>query len=256
MSLVLRDVHFSYGGRDAVCGVSCAFEPARVTGLIGPNGSGKTTLLKLAAGELRPRAGAVLLDGAAVRDMPAKRRARRIAVVPQRASLEFDFSVLDMVLMGRQPHLGRMQPEGEGDLMLARAALARMGIGELEDRNARELSGGEWQRVLIARALCQDTGALLLDEPVSSLDIRHQMEVLAGIRSLSREKRTTVAVVLHDLNLAAHYCDALVMMRGGELVAEGTPGEVLTGDRLGAVYGIDARVERDGDAVRVRVVYL
>ncbi len=256
MSLELRNVHYSYGGHDAVSGVSCAFAQARVTGLIGPNGSGKTTLLKLASGELRPGEGMAILDGCAVRDMPAKRRARRIAVVPQRASLDFDFTVLDMVLMGRQPHLARLQSEGGKDLELARAAMVRMGIEQLSDRNARGLSGGEWQRVLIARALCQDTEVLLLDEPVSSLDIRHQMDVLSAIRFLTREKQMTVAVVLHDLNLAAHYCDALALMKDGRLVAQGGPEAVLTAERMHAVYGIEAVIEATDGGIQVRPVYL
>lgn len=256
MGLVLTDVRFSYGDRLAIRDASCAFEQGRVTGLIGPNGSGKTTLVQIASGELRPSAGAVLFGGRPVRELSAKRRAQRIAVVPQRANLEFDFTVLDMVLMGRQPHLARFEREGERDLQLAHAAMEALGIAHLQARNARALSGGEWQRVLIARALCQDTDVLLLDEPVSSLDIRHQMEVLAVIRNLARDRGVTVAVVLHDLNLAAHYCDSLVLMDGGAPASLGSAAEVLTSDAMRKVYGIEARIEQDQGGISVRPIYL
>ena len=256
MSISLHEIGFSYGGREVLKNVSCTFDQGVVTGLIGPNGTGKTTLLKLASGELKPGQGAILLDSKPVRSMSAKARARRIATVPQRAKLSFDFSVMDMVLMGRQPHLRRFEREGAKDNEIAMQAIERMGIAHLKDRNARALSGGEWQRVLIARALCQQTDVILLDEPVSNLDIRHQMEVLSTIRELAHERKAAAVVVLHDLNLAAHYCDKLILLSEGDIAAQGSAGAVITPTLMKSVYGIDASVEPDGDSVLLRPSYL
>ncbi len=243
----LRDAGFAYGERVALSGISHAFDDGLITGLIGPNGSGKTTLVRLISGALRPTAGQALMAGRAAFSIPERKRARMLALVPQSARLDFDFTVLDMVLMGRQPYLGRFEREREADLALANAAIERLGLLDFAGRNARALSGGEWQRVLIARALCQDTPVLLMDEPVSSLDIRHQMEVLRAVRDLSRERRVTTILVLHDLNLAAHYCDRLLLLKDGQLQSSGVPKDVLTADSIRQTYGILAAVEQDKD---------
>lgn len=245
MKLTLNDVRFGYGETENIHGITYAVSGGKVTGLIGPNGSGKTTLIKLIHGSLMPSAGTIELDGKQITNKSAKARARMMALVPQRSLLEFDFTVLDMVLMGRQPHMGRFDRESAQDLALARDAMARMGLEDLEKRNARTLSGGEWQRVLIARALCQQTPLLLMDEPVSNLDIRHQMEVLREIRTLSRDKAASCVLVLHDLNLAAHYCDELLLLDHGEQVAQGTPAQVLTAELIDQVYGIKTHVYTD-----------
>lgn len=257
MKLELLDLRYAYGGREALRGIGHALAEGLVTGLIGPNGSGKTTMVRLLSGELRPTAGQALLDGSPVNAIGERKRARMVSVVPQRASLEFDFTVLDMVLMGRQPYLRRFEREGEDDVLRARQAMSALGIEPLEARNARTLSGGEWQRVLIARTLCQDTPVMLMDEPVSSLDMRHQMEVLGMIRRLSREQAKTIVLVLHDLNLAAHYCDRLLLLKEGALAAQGSPTQVLTEARMREVYGIETKIERDGTGeVLIRPVYL
>lgn len=256
MKLSLVGAGYRYGDQWALSGITHAFGEGLVTGLIGPNGSGKTTMMRLLWGELSPTEGSALLDGQEVGKVAERRRARMVSVVPQRSHLEFDFTVLDMVLMGRQPFLGRFEREGERDLSMARGAIDRMGIAHLSTRNARTLSGGEWQRVLIARALCQHTPVLLMDEPVSSLDIRHQMEVLREIRALSLGEGVTVAVVLHDLNLAAHYCDRLLLLSEGRLLAQGVPEQVLTAQWLRQAYGIEARIEHDEGGVSVRPNYL
>lgn len=243
MEMTLQQLTFAYEAEQSVLrGVSARLGPGLVHGVIGPNGSGKTTLIKLMSGALTPRSGSVALDGAEIGRLSARQLARAVAVVPQKSDLAFDFTVLDVVLMGRQPYIGRFAREGEADLRRAEEAMRQTGVYELRGRAATSLSGGEWQRVLIARALCQDTPVLLLDEPVSNLDVRHQIDILLLARQRARRAGALVAVVLHDLNLAAHFCDDLLLLAGGELIAQGRPAEVLRPERLKAVYGIDARV--------------
>lgn len=257
MKIVLKNIQFNYGDRTAINDVSYAFDEGLVTGLIGPNGSGKTTLIRLIAGLLKPDSGQVLMDDKPGTSMPEKKRAQLLALVPQYARLDFDFTVLDMVLMGRQPYIGRFDRERPEDIRYARTALERLGLSSFENRNARLLSGGESQRVLVARALCQNTPAMLMDEPVASLDIRHQMETLSIVRQLSCEQGVSVIMVLHDLNLAAHYCDRLVLMKEGKLEASGTSVQVLTREKLLSVYGIEAAIEAgNDDTVTIKPHYM
>jgi iron complex transport system ATP-binding protein len=207
------------------------------------------------AGEITPQGGSVLLDGQSVHQMPRRALARALAVVPQSAHLTFPFTALDVVMMGRHAHIGRFHTEGADDVRIARAAMAQVGVLDLAQRPATELSGGEWQRVVIARALCQNTPVLLLDEPVASLDIRHQIDVMSLIRALCRDDHRVAVCVLHDLNLAAHYCDRLILLRGGAVLADGAPGEVLTEDNIRRAYQIESVVLNDGGKMRVAPVY-
>lgn len=256
MRLRVENACFGYEEHPVLRDVSVTFEKGRLTGIIGPNGSGKTTLIKLMSGAIRPTSGTVLLDGREIREYSGKKLSQALSVVPQKSQLEFDFTVLDVVLMGRQPYIGRFGQESAQDLALARQALQLTGVDHLAKRPVTGLSGGEWQRVIIARALCQSTPAMLLDEPVSSLDIRHQLEVLSLVRRLAHQRKVAAVCVLHDLNLAAHYCDELVMMNAGQLVAQGRPDQVLTPEQLRAVYGIEARVLPEADGmVSVMPVY-
>ncbi|MFD3945814.1 ABC transporter ATP-binding protein [Streptomyces sp. NPDC058579] len=212
--------------------------PGETIGLVGPNGSGKTTLLRCVYGTLTPTSGRILLDGDDLSALGPKARARRIATVPQDGSTEFELTVQELVALGRSPHKRFWEGDTAADRTRAETALARVGIAELADRPYPTLSGGERQRALVARALVQDPALLVLDEPTNHLDIRYQLEVLRLVRDLG----TTNLLALHDLNLAAAYCDRLYVLERGRVVAEGPPAEVLTPALLADVYGVEAEV--------------
>jgi len=254
--LLARNVSFAYdGGRTRVLdNVSVTVDRGSIVGLLGPNGSGKTTLIRVLAGMIRPQSGTVALNGAAVAEQSRKTLARQIAVVPQETHATFDFSVLDMVLMGRFPHLGAFELEGARDFEIARASLAATGTADLERRNFSTLSGGEKQRVVIAGALAQEADVLLLDEPTASLDLSYQFETAALLTRLNRERGTTMVVSTHDLNLAATFCDRLVLLRRGRVLAQGATREVLTADTVRALYGMEADVHFHERAGHVTVV--
>ena len=231
-----------YGRRTALDGVDARVAPGQMLGVIGPNGSGKSTLIRVLAGVRRPSAGTVRLDGTDLHALARRVRARRIALVPQETRLSFPIRVRDLVLLGRAPHTGRFGLERADDLRAAHEAMVRAEVLELADRPVDELSGGERQRVVLARALAQDAGILLLDEPTSFLDLRHAVTLLDLVSELCRDRGLAVAVVLHDLNLAAMYCDRLVLLDRGRVHAAGTPEEVLTYRDLCAVYGTELYV--------------
>jgi iron complex transport system ATP-binding protein len=250
------DVWFSYpGSRGAVLrGVSLAVEAHRIVGLLGPNGCGKTTLLRILSGILRPDTGQVLLDGRPVDSLPRRDLARRVAVVPQETHATFEFSVLEIVLMGRYPHLGPFELEGVADLEIAREALDATGTADLEDRRFETLSGGEKQRVVIAGAIAQSGEVMLLDEPTASLDLAYQIEVAALLRRLNRTRGTTMIVCTHDLNLAAALCDEIVMLRDGRVLAHGATAATLTAANIRAAFGVEADVRFHEAAGHVSVV--
>jgi len=245
--LSARGLHYRHPGAHAPLfeGLSLAVEAGAFLGIIGPNGSGKTTLLRLLCGSLAPRSGEVLLAGRPVRGIPPRERARLVAVVPQEEPILFNFSVLEVVLMGRAPHLGLFGLERAADFALARAALRDMDLTGQEEKHLRELSSGERHRALIARSLAQDPRVLLLDEPTAFLDLRHRLEIYEILRRLNRDRKLTVAFVSHDLNLAARHARRLAVIDRGRLAADGTPASVLTPDLIREVYGTVARVERD-----------
>jgi iron complex transport system ATP-binding protein len=223
-------------------GVTAELRRGEILGILGPNGSGKTSLLRLLSGTLRPSTGAVLLDGVPLDRMSRRLVAQRIAVVPQETQLAFDYTVIEMVLMGRHPHLGLFELEGPRDFAIARDALRATGTTALESRQFNTLSGGEKQRVVIAAALAQAADILLLDEPTASLDLRYQLEVAALIRTLNRERGVSIALSTHDLNLAASVCQSLLLMRDGRVIASGTPGDALTPENIRALYDVTAEV--------------
>ncbi|GAB2626946.1 ABC transporter ATPase [Paractinoplanes abujensis] len=237
------EVSWRYGATPVIEGVSVTARPGRVLGLIGPNGSGKTTLLRLLYGALRSPTGRVTVDDDPLSRLSARETALRMAVVVQETGGETALSVAETVLLGRSPHLSTFQRTGKTDHEIAARCLARVGATHLGPRAFAGLSGGERQRVLIARALAQQATHLLLDEPTNHLDIRYQHEVLGLVRGLG----TCSVVVLHDLNLAARYCDDLVLLGAGGVVAAGTVDEVLDPATLEPVYGIGIkRIELDG----------
>ena len=231
-------VRYSSAGReiDALTGVSLCVNSGELVGLFGPNGSGKTTLVRAVTGSVVPRAGRVLLLGDEVGRLSQREIALRAAVVPQDPALPPMFTALDCVLMGRTPHLRLLQKEGRADLHAARRAMLATDTFSLADRPLGELSGGERQRVVIARALAQETALLLLDEPTAHLDIGHQAAVLRLMQSLCRSEGKAVIAVVHDLTLAAQFCDRLIMLSGGRIVAQGPAAEVLRPELLAQVY--------------------
>ena len=231
-----REVSFEYGTTRVLDRVSLAVAPGELVGVIGPNGSGKTTLLRLLSGVLAPAAGEVRLGGQPLAELRRRTLARQLAVVPQDPVVDFPFTALEVVLMGRAPYLSRLGFPGRHDLEIARAAMAQLDIGRVENRSLDRLSGGERQRVLLARALAQEPEVLLLDEPTTHLDLRHQAGIYDVIAELRQDRGLAVVSVLHDLNLAALYCDRLLLLAGGRVAGEGAPETVLTADALGRAY--------------------
>ncbi|GHE27606.1 ABC transporter ATP-binding protein [Streptomyces vinaceus] len=252
VELTVEGVRYETGGHTLLRGVDLAARPGETVGVVGPNGSGKTTLLRCVYGTLVPTAGRVLLDGADAAALGAKERARRVAVVPQDAAGTFGLTVREVVAMGRSPHKRFWEQDGPDDVRRVAEALETVGAGGFADRPYDGLSGGERQRALVARALVQDPGLLALDEPTNHLDIRYQLEVLGLVRSLA----ATALLVLHDLNLAAAYCDRLYVLAGGRVAASGTPSQVLTEELLAEVYGVRTRIVTHPATGAPNIVYL
>ena len=225
-----------------------------LTALLGPNGCGKTTLLLMMAGVRRPHAGTLRLDGSDMSSLSRRDLARRVAIVPQETHPAFDYSVMEMVLMGRHPHLGAFALEGPADIEIARDALAATGTVHMADRSYMTLSGGEKQRVVIASALAQSPDLLLLDEPTASLDLGYQLEIAALLTRLNSERGVTMVLATHDLNLAASLCTRIVMLRGGRVLAEGATADVLTVAMVRELYGVDADVRYHEAAGHLTVV--
>ncbi|MGH3567376.1 MAG: ABC transporter ATP-binding protein [Pseudonocardia sp.] len=241
------DISFAYDSTPVLAGVALDAHSGSVVGLIGPNGSGKSTLLRILYAALLPRTGAVLIDDIPMTSMAGRDLARRIAVVAQEAPPELPISVAEMVLLGRSPHRSSFQPYTGHDHEIAATALRRVGMRGFAERGFAMLSGGEKQRVLIARALAQEAGHLLLDEPTNHLDIRYQHEILQLVRRLG----TTTVVVLHDLNLAARYCDHLVLLDRGSVTCSGPTAQVLAPEVLEPVYHVSVRAFYDDDCVQL-----
>jgi iron complex transport system ATP-binding protein len=254
--LSARNVSFGYprAPHRAVGGVSLEISRGAFVGILGPNGSGKTTTLKLLGGLLPPASGEVTLDDRPLAAWTRRALARRIAVVPQELHPAFDYTVLEMTLMGRFPHLGPFAVEGPGDIAIARAALEATGAAAFEARRFTTLSGGEKQRVIVAAALAQQADILLLDEPTASLDPGHQLDIASLLVELNRARGLTIVVATHDLNLAASMCAELTMMRGGAVIASGATDEVLTGRNLERLYDLDADVRFHERAGHLTVV--
>jgi len=254
------DLFFAYGGRSPVLrGVSMEVPDGGFVGILGPNGSGKTTLLRALAGVIRPARGSVRLDGQDFTSIPRQTLARRMAVVPQETHLAFDYTVLEVVMMGRYPHLGTFEIEGPEDFGIAREALAATGTADLEDRPFDSLSGGEKQRVIVAAALAQITaaegnGILLLDEPTVALDLAYQLELGRLLLELQHRIPIAIAVSTHDLNFAAGLCRSLVLLKNGSVLAAGPTDEVLTAANIRTLYEVDAEVTRHPATGRMMVV--
>ncbi|MFP8954963.1 heme ABC transporter ATP-binding protein [Natrialbaceae archaeon A-arb3/5] len=240
-TISVTDVSLSFGDLSVLEEVSLTIETGEFVGLVGPNGAGKTTLLRAISGALEPDSGAVEIDKTDVHGVSSRESSRLVAVVPQDTSLSFSFPVRDVVEMGRHPHRSRFSPPDAADRVAVEDALDRTRTTDLADRPIDEVSGGQRQRVVLARAIAQGTPALVLDEPTASLDINHQVETLELVRELVEDGRTAVAAI-HDLDLAARYCDRLVLLADGGVHAAGSPADVLTADDLAATFDANATV--------------
>jgi iron complex transport system ATP-binding protein len=244
-----EDVSVELGGQPILRQVSLTIPSGGLVGVLGPNGSGKTTLFRTISGALKPQHGRVFLGDVNIATLSSMQMARRLAVVPQETQLALDYSVIELVLMGRYPHLGPFEVEGPRDLASARAALRATGTDHLSERAFNTLSGGEKQRVVIASALAQlgegtDEAStrgrvLLLDEPTASLDLKYQLEVAALLRRLHDRQDMTIVLSTHDVQFAARLCSALVLLGEGRVLAQGAPADVLTAGRIAALYGIE-----------------
>jgi len=247
-----RDLQWEVHARRIVDGASLALARGECVGLIGPNGSGKSSLLRMLYRVLQPTQGQVLLLDQDVAGMDQRAFARQVAVLTQESTHGLDTTVAELVMMGRIPHQASWARDSAQDHASVRQALQRVGALALAERAVSDLSGGEKQRVLLARALAQRPQVLLLDEPTNHLDIRYQLEVMGLLKHL----QLSAIVALHDLNIAAHYCDRLVLMDQGRIVAEGAPAQVLTPATLQAVYGVSAEVDTHPATGRVRISFI
>jgi iron complex transport system ATP-binding protein len=242
-----RHLEFAYGGRPVIRNASLTVAAGEFVGLIGPNGSGKSTLLRLLLGLLTPKAGEIRLGGVPARQVGREEFARAAAFVPQDTRLDFPFPAREIVAMGRTPHLGRFRPETDRDREIIAEAMRLTGTEEFADRPVTQLSGGERQRIHIARAVAQEAKTMLLDEPTASLDLSHQLDALKLLKSLAA-RGTAVIAAIHDLSLAARFCDRLVTLSAGRVVADGSPETVLTPELVGAAFGLRATIRRDPDS--------
>ncbi len=265
------NVSFNYGERPVLRGVSIIVPRGALLGILGPNGAGKTTFLQLLAGMSTPSTGQVTFDGMDISKIERSHLARRMAIVPQETYLTFDYTVLEVALMGRHPHLRTFEIEGPIDLKITREALAATGTVELENRTFRSLSGGEKQRVIIASALAQFEQAsqerlhfdknqpstvLLLDEPTTSLDLHYQLALGTILKKLNHERKITIVISTHDLNFAAMLCQELVLLRDGRTIATGRTEQVLTSESVRKLYDVDASVQFHKASGHVTVVPL
>lgn len=238
------NIQLRFGSNKVLHGLSLTVEQGDIVGLIGPNGAGKTSLLNIMSGILKPQSGNIYLNGEDLWAIEAKARARKVAMVPQDPAIPEGFTVLEVVLMGRHPHLGFLQWEGITDLEVCHRVMGLTDTWAYSRRLVSSLSGGERQRVFIARALAQQAHLLLLDEPTANLDIQHQLQVMELMGSLTRQG-LTVITAMHDLSLAARFCDRIVILFDGKILASGSPETVLTPSNLRQAFAIQAVVYRD-----------
>ena len=245
IKLQVTDIVFSYNSSPILKNVSFEIAPAKLVSIVGPNGSGKSTLIKCIDRILTPQNGSILIDRNEITQMKRMDVARNIAYVPQSSIRIFPNNVFDTVLMGRRPHIGWISSDKDEEKVWD--VLKLLGIEEFALSNFNELSGGQQQKVLIARALVQEAKVILLDEPTSNLDIWHQFDVMNIIKSLVKKKVITALMAVHDLNLASKYSDRIIMMKSGRIVTAGDPSSVLTSENIASVYGIEAAVRKQSE---------
>jgi len=239
--ITLRNISYAFGKKQVLEGIDTQFETGGFYAVMGANGCGKTTLLRLVAGLLSPQQGEVLIDEQSIGDLSARQLAQRIAFVRQHPQTDFEFSAFETVLMGRNPYQRHLQNESEEDWRIVEECMRQTGTWHLRFAKPHEMSGGELQRVMIARALAQQTPILLLDEPVSNLDIAHQFDILELLHTINCEQGKTILLVVHDLNLALRYCQSLLLIHEGRIHYQGPIAEGLTADNIRTVFGVEAQ---------------
>ena len=252
MEILAEAVKMLIGQKEILQGIDLHLYDKEFLGIIGPNGSGKSTFLKCIYRVQKPTAGKILFDGHLLDELSYRDSALRLAVVAQHNFYSFDFSVLDVVLMGRSPHKKMLERDNRRDYEIAREALATVGMADFGTRSFATLSGGEQQRVILARALTQETECLVLDEPTNHLDIKYQLQIMDIVRRLN----LTVIAAIHDLNIAAMYCDRLVAIKGGRIAGVGTPREILTEAFIYEMYEVRSQVQVDASSGRINIMYL
>ena len=250
MNIKAENINVTLEKNNILKGINIEVDNKEVVGIIGPNGSGKSTLLKCIYRVLKPNDGAILLDNVDIKEMSVKESSKRLAVLSQHNNYNFDFTVKDIVLMGRSPHKKFMERDNEEDYDIVNEALKKVDMFEFKDRSFQSLSGGEQQRVILARALAQQPKCLILDEPTNHLDIKYQLQLMRIVKGLGIE----VIAAIHDLNIAAMYCDKIYVLKDGEIIKYGKPKDVLTKEIIKDVYEVDAEVIVNED--RVNIYYI
>jgi iron complex transport system ATP-binding protein len=241
----IENLSIAYGDKEILKNVSFSVSEGEFLGIIGPNGSGKSTLIKAITDLVDVKGGKITINGRDNREISKRDRARLIAVVPQEFSIDFEFNAFDIVMMGRNPHMYGKKRAGENDLDIVKEAMIMTNTWQLKDRLFNELSGGEKQRVIIARAIAQQTRIILLDEPTAHLDIHHQLEILEMARMLKDKRNLTIIAVLHDINMAARFSDRLILLNDGKVIADDTPEEVIDEKYLSKVYKMEMIVRQN-----------
>lgn len=250
MNIQTSNIQVSFGSKTILHDISLDIQDKEFVGIIGPNGSGKSTFLKCLYRILQPNNGKIFFDGTELSELSHRDTALKMAVVAQHSTVNFDFSVLEMVLLGRSPYKGLLDRDQIEDYEIARHALAEVGLSDFESRSFNTLSGGEQQRVILARALAQRTECLVLDEPTNHLDIKYQLELMTIVKKLG----ATVVSAIHDLNLAAIYCDRIIALKDGCIVCSGKPADVLTSETIRYIYGVSASVQTLPNG-RLNIIY-
>lgn len=243
--IAIEDVSYSYAEKPVINHLNATIEDGDFYAVMGANGCGKTTLLKLVAGLLKPTQGKVIVDGKEVGKYTARELAQKMALVRQQAQTDFEFSAFETVLMGRNPYQHHLQNESEADKKIVEECMRRTNTWHLREKKPYQMSGGELQRVMMARALAQQTPIVLLDEPISNLDIAHQFEIMDLLRTINREQRKTLLLVIHDLNMAWQYCDQLLLLNEGGICYQGSLKQGLTPERVEHVFGVNSSIAGD-----------
>ena len=246
--LDVNNIHFSVDDKKILDGISARFEPGKIHGIIGPNGSGKSTLLKNICRVWEPQSGSILINGKDYTEIPRKELSTLVTLVPQNTTVGFPISVFDIVSMGRNPHLGRFEGVGQEDREIIERALQQTNIYALKDRNINELSGGEGQLAIIARALATEASLVLLDEPTSGLDVKHTLEIVKILYELKAQGKTAL-VTIHDLNLARKFCDTISILCRGKLFYSGTPEDAFTEENIKQVFEVNVREYKHNGAI-------
>ena len=250
MNIKAENINITLEKNNILKDINIEVDNKEVVGIIGPNGSGKSTLLKCIYRVLKPNDGAILLDNVDIKDMSVKESSKRLAVLSQHNNYNFDFTVKDIVLMGRSPHKKFMERDNKNDYDIANEALKKVDMFEFKDRSFQSLSGGEQQRVILARALAQQPQCLILDEPTNHLDIKYQLQLMRIVKGLGIE----VIAAIHDLNIAAMYCDKIYVLKDGEIIKNGKPKDVLTQELIKDVYEVDAEVIVNEERVHISYI--